>query len=358
MGLPVDKRRAAEVFAEALRLSTAPEQDFLIPDVAEWTRRLDGTKQRTFTPAYGSALLAKATEPKVDTLAVKRGSGHRGYAAPSIGEVFFDGVKVAGIDAKCKSPQFLNNQPFFSSERIGHAWMPTCRDKAALDILVAALEEADFFDAAGATRALATFLHVRRELTPVAPTAPLPAGTRALGEMAKIIDGFISADTEGGRRGQAFVMAALSLVHPHVTSRKVNDPSRKIPGDVVVWSDGENDTAVLVAEVKQRLVHAGTLLAFGEEVAEKGLGAAMYVALAPNQEAIELSSEVQERFGVALTLFTTVEDLLRSTIVWSGRDAGQTLRDLPEAMRKAFVALDVDNQTLLQWHDLMIEPGA
>jgi hypothetical protein len=85
---------------------------------------------------------------------------------------------------------------------------------------------------------LRAFIHVRRRYNPI--YGKLAAETDAVtpDRLIAIIESFASADSEGGKRAQAVVVAGLMDLFDgaeRVATTRVNDPDRQIRGDVGVY---------------------------------------------------------------------------------------------------------------------------
>src|SRR5690348_3791193 len=82
MPLSLDYSEARRRFQEALLLA---ESDQPLPE--EWlqrTRRVGFSPNKTFVAMLGTALLAKATDERIDALALKARSGPTGYSARTL----------------------------------------------------------------------------------------------------------------------------------------------------------------------------------------------------------------------------------------------------------------------------------
>jgi hypothetical protein len=208
MGLSVDREQTATVLKAAARLA---DSDGSVPE--EWTQRtreIDECPSRSFTPALGTALLARATNPEIDALALKPEAGPHAYSARSVAtNVLVPGAVKYGYDLRATGREPLNNQPFFRYDRIDR--IDHVRNDAMpwVTALTDACNAINKLGADDAKLALAAYLRVRMEAVPARraidtrnsplSTVELPVQTEPIGA------------NPAGERGQAFAMAAFDL---------------------------------------------------------------------------------------------------------------------------------------------------
>lgn len=89
----------------------------------------------------GTALLAKATDRRVDALSIKAGRSHRGYSARELAkDVLVPAAMRHGVDLRTTGVEPLNNQPFFRYDRVSREMAVRPHVKPYLDYLHATLE--------------------------------------------------------------------------------------------------------------------------------------------------------------------------------------------------------------------------
>jgi hypothetical protein len=346
MGITIPASLIEQTFADALALARGGTS--LIAEFEEATEVVGRSRSKTFTPVMGTALLAKAAEPRVDILSLLARSGPSGFSASRIGGIFFEKVSAAGIDARCRSRAFHNNNPFEGEERIGQ--FPSCRDQAGLRLLISSLNAAQPLAKARALDAFASFLRARERLSTAPAAAPRIAGAISIGAAIGLLDSFVVEASEGGKRGQALLVGCVRAVFDDVeSSDKVNDPSFRSPADLVV-RDG-NGNITIVGEAKQKLVTDSDVLAVCQAAAASGASAVIYAALAPGQGPLGVSREPRERHDVAVQTFESVESLVDASIVWSGEPASTAVPQVLVEFRAAMIDLDVDPETIEDWDE-------
>jgi hypothetical protein len=327
VGLRIDRKLAEQKFSEALTLARGGA-----PLPEEWlerTRRIGEARSLTFTPALGTALLAKATDRRVDVFSLREGEGHRSYSARNLAkEVFVPQCFAVGVNIRTTGAEPLNNQPFFHSERIAPDLHVRENAREDLLYLCECLERADFLENEDALAALAGYLRARLEVS-VRPIE-ITLGDRLLtpAELGRVLDDFVS-EAEGGKVGQALAAALLDVVFDDVRTKRINDPGVKWPGDVGVYVDG---VLVQAVEVKQKPMSESEVLQFVVRLADAQIRRGMVLAL--NQGATHLpiaglKAKASEVYGIELGIFLKPSDVLEEAIRWSERDVPDALAELP-----------------------------
>lgn len=354
MGLTVDLEHAYDVLDEAARLATSER---LVPAAwTEWTRRIDASPSKTFTVALGTALLAKATNPDVDPLALKATSGPRAYSARTVGHrVLVPGSVRYGYDLRATGREPLNNQPFFRYDRIDEIDRIHASARPHLPNLIDACRAISRLDADEALTALAAFLRVRMEAARARQAIDLRGVSLSMSDLISRTEDFVTTDPEGGRRGQAFVAAAFDLASAAVRSERVNDPSRVMPGDVQVLERG---TPVLAVEVRQKVVTYEETMQFAASLrrAEVAIGmVAMLHAAQHELDDYDVLVDAQELHGVFLSLAYRVQGVLGAAAVWCGRSLDTVLSEFPQRMLHRLEEIEVSRESLRAWAVLFPE---
>jgi hypothetical protein len=218
-----------------------------------------------------------------------------------------------------------------------------------LDYLCETLGSAEPLDLNASLLALAAFLRVRLREGP--KPLDLRSGKRTLGltDFTDITAKFISADPEGGKRGQAFVAAALSLVFEQVKTNRVNDPGRHWPGDILVLKDR---AASLTAEVKQRRTTDTEIAQFVARARDAGIRRAVVAALDPWQSTLpvdELRADAWYEAGVHLSIFEDIASVLSAALTWTPLDLSEALSTFPALIAERLEELEVSPEGQLEW---------
>lgn len=318
----------------------------------EWlerSRRVSEANSRTNTPMLGTALLAKATDDRVSALALKSSAAHNAYSARGLAtKVLVPKCDAAGIDLRSSGREPLNNQPFFGADRVERDMRVRVRDRADLNYLVECLERADFLRDSDALRAFAAFLRVRLESTPQARRPLATSAVLNLDAVVRLTKEFINSDPEGGKRGQALVAAALDIVYPSVDTARVNDPSRRWPGDIVVTSASP---PVLAVEVRQKHVAMTDVSQFVARLSSAGVDRGIVVMLHPAQRRLDdgVLRHDAARHGVILMLVYGVEDLLGAVVLWAQLPVARVLQHFVARMEARLSELLCRQESLEEW---------
>jgi hypothetical protein len=135
-----------------------------------WIRRVERLGAlgiKTYIAALGSALLAKATNPQVDSLAQDIGAGPHGYSLRKVGE--FLSVNSQGrFHMGTKSRWPLNNRPFLGGPgRIDEFTKISGKAQPAYELFRDCLVDLNHATRGDALLAFAAWLRVRREVEEV-----------------------------------------------------------------------------------------------------------------------------------------------------------------------------------------------
>ncbi len=351
MGITIPKPLLEDRLEDAVRLA---ESDAELP--AQWTKRAEHISQspsQTYIAALGVALLAKATDPRVDVLAIKASSGATGYSMRSVAAVLAGRARHYGYHLGVTGPEPLNNQPWFGSDRIDQIARIRAEVVPFHQALIRYLRELQRLDPDAALRALAAFLRLRlavgqeskRMHTFIANPGAALSDVLAMGEV------FIRQSPEGGKRGQAVVAGMLDCVHDHVQTGAINNPRAF---DVRVDING---SAVLVIEVKQKGVSDDDVRYLAAAAAAAGVDKAIYAALAADQgllDATALRREAADEHGVFLGVAVGLMELSEFILLGSSRSAEEVAAELPRRILERLDQLRVSQAGQAHWSGLFL----
>jgi hypothetical protein len=348
VGLSIDRAQATKVLEAAARQA---DSDHRVPE--EWTLRthkIDECPSRSFTPVLGTALLARATNPEIDALALKSGAGPHAYSARSIATgVLVPGAVKHGYDLRATGREPLNNQPFFRYDRIDRMDHVRADAEPWVPVLIDACKAINNLSATEAQLALAAYLRVRMEAARARHAIDLRGSALSMVDLLAQTEDFIDARPEGGRRGQAFVAAAFDLTSPHVRSVRVNDPSRRMPGDVQVLNHG---APVLAIEARQKPVSAEEVALFAESLRNGDVASGLVAMLHPEQpklDAMKVLEAAERQSGVFVWLADGVPETLGAAAVWSGCPLDDILIDFPQRMAERLEEIEASPAALEDW---------
>jgi SacI restriction endonuclease len=347
-----DHARARKAFEAALALAESGK-----PLPTEWVDRIDriaSGRAKTYVPVLGTALLARATDDKVDPLTLKASADHahglRAYTARGLGhQVLVPLAQLHGVDLRVHGREPLNNSPFFRADRVNRGMEAKYKDE--LEYLVDALEALKSLTRGEAGLALAGFIrHGRATMAAAGMPIPLfPTGVD-LPNLLLLTSTFVAADPEAGKRGQAMVAAAFDLAFARVETQNVFASSRRVPGDVVVRQAGP-----VPIEVRQKQVEAKDVIAFLVSVQAAGIHEAGYAAIDPKQASLPWAALVRaaaEEYAVALWIETTAVSLLARAALMAG-DPDRFVAEFPGRMMARLEELEVRRSSREEWANLV-----
>jgi hypothetical protein len=348
MTIKLDYDISRERFDRAIALARSDAD--LPTEWIERTRKVGQAPSKTFVAMLGTALLAKATDRRIDPFSLKTRMHRTAYSARSLcKDVLVPAAVQAGVHIGTTGREPLNNQPFFRHERVGPDMHVRASARPHLDFLCESLEAMRPLDEQQAVPALAAFLRVRIAEDPRRAAPLLIERGVGVPELVEATSRFISSDPESGKRGQALVAACLDLVFEDVRTTRVYDPSRRWPGDIVVLTAEKISLAV---EVKQRPASSTELLQFAGRCREMGVYRAIAAALDPDQEPLyvdELRKDAWRRFGVHLSVLEDASAVIYSALTWTGRPLAEARADLPQLMASRLEEIEVSAEGLAAW---------
>jgi hypothetical protein len=335
----------------AVRYAEDPHQALPVEWV-ERTEHMAGCSSQTYVAALGVALLAKATDERIDALTVKRKVSANAYSMRGPAIVLAGNASLYGYHLGVTGPEPLNNQPFFHGERIDRFGVEDKEIEPFQNNLVRYLRELNGYDSLRALMALAAFIRVRQRFATqlaAAQAALETTGLSSLSRLVSIAEEHIGSNTEGGKRGEALVAAILDLAHDEVELSGAHDPR---PRDVAVLRHGED---LLLVEVKQKPVDADTADHLAREAREAHVDKALLVALAPNQQPLDRESirrSADAAHGVLTLVYETVAELLTQVTIHSSLTASEIAERLPSIYLRRMQEHGVSEDGQRRWVDL------
>lgn len=310
----------------------------------EWLgQRAENTKGKTYIAALGAALLAKATDPRVDSLTQKKEAGPNGYSLRSVAELLQRSVRGrVHLGTPSKNP--LNNSSFYRGPvRIDRFTAIAGYIRPIYDALVRWLDELDGYTAEQAHAALVAFLHVRidvqRREVAAAAASPRMGRARSLADLVDALQTFLVEDSEEGGRGQAVVAAILGCAWPDVEVVPKHHPA---PFDI----KRAGIPSPLVCEVKQVVVTDKEVLELARRAHDADVAQAVYAALHPDQRPLpveRLRADALDHHGVLLDVCRDVRELVARIGVYSGLGTIGVCTVLPGEVVKHAMTADVSS---------------
>ena len=328
----------------------------------EWVQRVRATEaipSKTFIAMLGTALIARATDPRVDPTVLKATAepapGFIAYSARGIATKALVPLAMEySLDIGARGREPLNNMPFFHNLTVHRGMTVHTRVRPHLDGFVSTLERLRELPEEDLIPALAAFVALRRR-SARRPTrrVEISGSGWTTAEMIEATSDFVTSYPEEGRRGQALVASVLDLVFDNVRVGHINDPSRTVPGDVHAGR-GDGDTNISI-EVKQKPVTASDILSWAASVAKAGLRRGMYVLLAPTQADLDspaITLEALNVHGVSIRIIPGPRSLMQEAMMYSRLDVSEFMTEFPPRMLERLEEVDVASESLNEWATL------
>ena len=293
--------------------------------------RLGAMGVKTYIAALGGALLAKATDSRVDSLTQYPDGGPRGYALRTTTE-FLAKNNNGRFDMGARGRWPLNNRPFLGGpSRIDAFKKIHPRAKPAFDVFFDCLVDLNELDEDGAKAALTAWMRARIDVAEterkrLAEEVDLRTTARP-DDLLAALDAFVQDDPEGGKRGQALAAAVFDCIAEAVHLRSINDP-----GAFDVSVSDQHGKTLLGIEVKQAAVKKETAMALAREAAEARLDKALLVVLHPKHQSLyreEIRSQALREWGVAVEVVEGVRELVGQAAVFSDVPSSELIAELP-----------------------------
>ncbi len=316
------------------------------------------TSPKTHIAFLGTAILAKCVSPEIDPFSVKAGDGLDGkYSARSLcHNVLVPNATEISVDLGVTGKEPLNNQPYFRIDRVSSE-MPIHRNaRLVVENLMSLLNLIDQIkDPEEAKKILRAFISVRRKYGAEFIEKPFAPSQITQQKFIIELDNFVKTDSEGGKRAQAVVAGVIdssSIAEEIVTVGKINDPSRKFPGDIIIRDPAGN--CVLTFEVRDKPVSREDLFLFARKALESKAPAAAVIAVASDQLQIQVDECIAwaDERGLRFKVFLGWESLINSALFWARGDKDialieQVLSNIYERLQ----LLEVSPACLEEWLD-------
>jgi len=364
--------REAEQVAEAA-VALAAKSDEMHGSLAQqWILRVRSLSElckslqyKTYIAAIGTALLAKATNPRIDAYSLKAGdqSGSGSYSARTVVSVLVEVSRRHHFDLGATGREPMNNRPFINNSRITLNMEVHAQARPALKKLCELCHEVNQLDASRALVALAAFIHVRADYVPRYTVA---TGTLAVGrveELSAAITAFVLEASERGLRAQACAGGLLDVwVDPaRVRVGKLHEPDRRTPGDVAVLSVAALDPSPFerILEVRDKAVTPADVSAFIHKVAQHSVRKAALVAIARDQPVLDVTSARDEahQCGVGLEIFSSWEALTHAVMFWSADSELAAVEAAAHRIRARLEELEAPAETVAAWDARVLRPA-
>lgn len=360
----IDKAKAKQVlWEEAAKVPAGYIDRTWEGDVEKLSKACEGASM-THVAALGTAILARCVSPHVDVFALKASVGDRGYSARSLcKDVLAPNARELDINLGVSGPEPLNNQPYFGKASISRDMNVKGNAQIALNVLNDILEKLDKLpDEASARAALRAFIAVRRRYGTRYSAKVDATLDVTVDDLVARIATFVSEDSDGGKRAQAVVAGLMDVLAgpDRVKTQKVNNPSRKVPGDVAVESAGDDEEWERILEVRDKPVTREDLITLASRTADAGVGEAIMVAVAAGQPEIPIDEPRKwaAQRNVSLSFYRDWSTLVRQVLLWAPAATLAAAKQVPAFVLDRLMALEVPEATANRWSALFASGDA
>jgi hypothetical protein len=175
-------------------------------------------------------------------------------------------------------------------------------------------------------------------------------------QLLDVIIKFTENDAEGGKRAQAIVAGLLDVFASpeRVESGRINDPSRRYPGDVCIRSAPGSHSFEKAFEVRGKDVTETDVQIFGKKCADMGVREAALVMVSAQQPVLDGNQLERwaEGFGLGLTLFLGWETFIEQVLFWSNPPKPIAATLAIQRIRAQLIKVECSPETVDLWTKL------
>jgi hypothetical protein len=314
---------------------------------------------RTHIAFLGTAILAKAVDRRADLFAIKpehAADNPNSFSARILSEnVLVPLAAELGFSLGVTGRQPLNNQPYFRMTRLDDGTPVASGGQAAFAYMLDLVRELQGMSEDQARAALRAFVAVRRLHQPRYIDHDGDGSITPDGLLAAII-ALVRQDSEGGRRAQAVVAGLMdAFATPgRVESGRINDPSRKYPGDVCVRSADDPDTWEKAIEVRDKPVSVSDVQIFGKKCIDMGVREACVVMVSDRQQPLDRLALTQwaNGFGIGMTLFHSWAEFVDQALFWSAQPKPVASSQALGFIHRRLIDVEASPEAVALWRSL------
>jgi hypothetical protein len=323
MAISIEREDALRVLKDAVNASRSEELAEDHPWIQRVTNLWEACKatNKTMIPILGTAILARATNLKVDPFALQAQAGDNAFDARGLcTHVLAANARDLGIDLGVRSREPHNSNPFTFEPKVSSSMK--AKSPKALELLIDALTALSKTRSRNeAAVALQAFVQVR-----VLKRSKIQIGEQEgdhLDEqdLIELIKAFVKQDSEKGSRAQVVVAGLLDTLHGTdlVVVGNPHDPSSKVAGDVRVYRKPNKKELAFAYEVRFKSVSITDLKLIVDGFERKKVPNFGVIAVASNQKRFDPKQEVRhaEKIGTRLGIFFGWEEFVRGCLFFS-----------------------------------------
>ena len=136
-----------------------------------------------------------------------------------------------------------------------------------------------------------------------------------------------------------------------VEGGRVNDPSRRHPGDVCVRAVGPPDSWEKAIEVRDKPVTLADVQLFVSKCLAEGVGEA---AVADGQRALDLAhlAEWAAKRGIGVTVFVGWSEIVEQALFWAGEPKPEAARRVVRHVHDRLIEVEASPESVAFWAHL------
>lgn len=356
--MKIDKINAAYVFREEARKADVGSGDPQWEEKIEKLSRLcEEGEAKTHIAFLATVMLAKTLDMRADVYAIKPRHAQdnpNAFSARSLCHgVIVPLAAELGINLGVTGREPLNNQPYFRMQRLGDGTAVHDRARKAFNYMFDLVQQIHgMTDETEVQKALRAFIAVRRRYQPRYPDHE-DNGAIKPDRLVTAIQDFVRENSENGRRAQAVVAGLMDVFAgaDRVESGRINDPSRRHPGDVCIRSASDPEELEKAVEVRDKPVNASDVQIFGRKCVDMGVREAAVVMVSDHQETVPVASltEWANGLGIGLTLFHGWPAIVDQALYWSALPKPVAACRALSRVHHRLVAVEVSEEGMRSW---------
>lgn len=348
MGIKINKFRAKESLNKAYSIAMS---DARLPEDWEHLARFlrEPNASRTYTAALVTSLLARACTNAADPLSIKETYSDRSFSLRTLcHDVLVPASVELSLDLGATGREPLNNQPFFRYEHYDQIDRIQNRARPYFNHLRNRLVTLEKYSEEQALESLSAVLRVCAEYARKKQRS-VAGSTVVESSLILHTQRFVTSGDDVPKKMQACVAAGLDMGYEKVGSRRLNDPSRDIPGDVHVFA---GDFPSLAVEVRGKLVTENEFEQFVRSVCEAEIPRASLVVDSSSHVSLpvdELTLRLEDKYDCLVKINESVSSFLRDVFAWSTQDVHRILGKFPECVFQRMLEIEVRQTELDAW---------
>lgn len=316
---------------------------------------------KTHIAFLGTATLAKSIHSDIDLYAIKPTldkKNSKAYSARTLcHNTLVPFAAEFGVDLGSSGREPLNNQPYFRMNKLTDDTPIHKKSRPAFNYMLSLIKElSELESTVEAKQTLAAFIHVRMKFQKKyelnnADVVVTPES------LCKIIIDFVTIDSEGGRLAQAIVAGLVDVFagEERVDSGRINDPSRRYPGDVCIRSEKVNSIIEKAFEVRDKPVKISDVHIFGKKCVDMNVREASVVMVSALQERLDKIkvSEWASQLGIGMTLFHGWSEFIEQVLFWSENSKPEAAIEAAKQIEKRLVQVEASEIAVKRWQQMI-----